>query len=428
MKTPRFLLPAATAGVLALTLTACGGGGGGGTTGGGSDAEANLEGRGPITYVQGKDNSNVVRPLLDKWNAAHPDEQVTFEEQTDQADQQHDDLVQNFQAKNENYDVVSVDVVWTAEFAARGWLQPLEGDMAIETDGMLEPTIEAGTYQDKLYTAPVSSDGGILYYRKDLVPEAPKTWDEMMDMCSIAKENNIGCYSGQFKQYEGLTVNASEAINSAGGSVLGDDGKPNLTTPEAEEGLNNLVDAFKNGNIPAEAITYQEEESRRAFQEGKLLFLRNWPYVYNLATTEGSSQVKDVLGMAALPGKDGPGASSLGGHNAAISVYSKNKATARDFVKFLIEEEQQKFFATQGSLAPVLGDLYEDQELVAKLPYLPVLKTSIENAVPRPVTPFYPAVTQAIQENSYAALKGEKSAEQALADMQKSIESAGAGS
>jgi multiple sugar transport system substrate-binding protein len=428
MKTPRFLLPAATAGVLALTLTACGGGGGGGTTGGGSDAEANLEGRGPITYVQGKDNSNVVRPLLDKWNAAHPDEQVTFKEQTDQADQQHDDLVQNFQAKNENYDVVSVDVVWTAEFAARGWLQPLEGNMAIETDGMLEPTIEAGSYQDKLYTAPVSSDGGILYYRKDLVPEAPKTWDEMMGMCSIAKENNIGCYAGQFKQYEGLTVNASEAINSAGGAVLGDDGKPNLTTPEAEEGLNNLVDAFKNGNIPAEAITYQEEESRRAFQEGKLLFLRNWPYVYNLATTEGSSQVKDVLGMAALPGKDGPGASSLGGHNAAISVYSKNKATALDFVKFLIEEEQQKFFATQGSLAPVLGDLYEDQELVAKLPYLPVLKTSIENAVPRPVTPFYPAVTQAIQENSYAALKGEKSAEQALADMQKSIESAGAGS
>ena len=428
MKTPRFLLPAATAGVLALTLTACGGGGGGGTTGGGSDAEANLEGRGPITYVQGKDNSNVVRPLLDKWNAAHPDEQVTFKEQTDQADQQHDDLVQNFQAKNENYDVVSVDVVWTAEFAARGWLQPLEGAMAVKTDGMLEPTIEAGSYQDKLYTAPVSSDGGILYYRKDLVPEAPKTWDEMMDMCSIAKENNIGCYAGQFKQYEGLTVNASEAINSAGGSVLNDEGKPNLTTPEAEEGLNNLIDAFKNGNIPAEAITYQEEESRRAFQEGKLLFLRNWPYVYNLATTEGSSQVKDVLGMAALPGKDGPGASSLGGHNAAISVYSKNKATALDFVNFLIEEEQQKFFATQGSLAPVLGDLYEDQELVSKLPYLPVLKTSIENAVPRPVTPFYPAVTQAIQENSYAALKGEKSAEQALADMQKSIESAGAGS
>jgi multiple sugar transport system substrate-binding protein len=340
MKTPRFLLPAATAGVLALALTACGGGGGGGTTGGGSDAEANLDSRGPITYVQGKDNSNVVRPLIEKWNAAHPDEKVTFKEQTDQADQQHDDLVQNFQAKNADYDVASVDVVWTAEFAAKGWLQPLKDKMAVPTEGMLEPTVEAGSYKGTLYAAPVSSDGGILYYRKDLVPEAPKTWDEMMDMCSIAKQNNMACYSGQFKQYEGLTVNASEAINSAGGSVLNDEGKPDLNTPEAEEGLNNLVDAFKNGNIPAEAITYQEEESRRAFQDGKLLFLRNWPYVYNLATTEGSSKVKDVLGMAALPGKSGPGASSLGGHSAAVSVYSDNKATALDFVKFLIEEEQ----------------------------------------------------------------------------------------
>ncbi|MDR6506012.1 ABC transporter substrate-binding protein [Arthrobacter oryzae] len=428
MKTPKFLLPAAAAGVLALALSACGGGGGTTGGGGGGDAEQGLDGRGPITYVQGKDNSNVVRPLIEKWNAAHPDEKVTFKEQTDQADQQHDDLVQNYQAKNANYDVASVDVVWTAEFAAKGWLQPLKDKMAVDTAGMLAPTVEAGSYKGTLYAAPVSSDGGILYYRKDLVPTAPTTWEEMMEMCSIAKANNIGCYSGQYKQYEGLTVNASEAINSFGGSVLDKDGKPSLNTPEAKEGLENLVKAFADGNIPKEAITYQEEESRRAFQDGNLLFHRNWPYVYNLATTEGSSKVKDVLGMTALPGKDGPGASSLGGHSAAISVYSKNKATAHDFVKFLVEEEQQKFFATQGSLAPVLGDLYEDQELVAKLPYLPVLKTSIENAVPRPVTPFYPAVTQAIQENSYAALKGEKSVEQALSDMQKSIETAGAGS
>ena len=428
MKNPKFLLPAAAAGVLALTLSACGGGGGTTGGGGGGDAEQGLDGRGPITYVQGKDNSNVVRPLLEKWNAAHPDEKVTFKEQTDQADQQHDDLVQNYQAKNPNYDVASVDVVWTAEFAAKGWLQPLKDGMAVDTAGMLEPTVEAGSYKGTLYAAPVSSDGGILYYRKDLVPTPPTTWAEMMEMCSIAKANNIGCYAGQYKQYEGLTVNASEAINSFGGSVLDADGKPSLNTPESKEGLEALVKAFADGNIPKEAITYQEEESRRAFQDGNLLFHRNWPYVYNLATTEGSSKVKDVLGMTALPGKDGPGASSLGGHSAAISVYSKNKATALDFVKFLVEEEQQKFFATQGSLAPVIGDLYEDQELVSKLPYLPVLKTSIENAVPRPVTPFYPAVTKAIQENSYAALKGEKSVEQALSDMQQSIETAGAGS
>jgi multiple sugar transport system substrate-binding protein len=412
----------------ALALSACGGNTSSGTTAGGGDAAANLDGRGPITYVQGKDNSNVVRPLIAKWNAAHPNEKVTFKEQTDQADQQHDDLVQHFQAKDPNYDVMSVDLVWTAEFAAKGWLQPLKDKMAIDTAGTLPSTVEGASYKDTLYTAPQHSDGGILYYRKDLVPTPPKTWDEMMQMCSIAKENKIGCFSGQYKQYEGLTVNASEAINSAGGSVLDNDGKPSLNTPEAKAGLENLVKAFKDGSIPKEAITYQEEEGRRAFQDGNLLFHRNWPYLYNLATTEASSKVKDVLGMTALPGKDGPGASSLGGHNVGISVYSKNKATALDFLKFMTSEETQRFYATQGSLAPVLTNLYDDAALVKKLPYLPVLKTSIENAVPRPVTPFYPAVTQAIQENSYSALKGEKSVDQALSDMQKSIETAGAGS
>ena len=425
MKTPKFLLPVATAGVLALTLSACGGGGGGTTAG--ADAEQGLDGRGPITYVQGKDNSNVVRPLIEKWNAAHPNEKVTFKEQTDQADQQHDDLVQNFQAKNANYDVVSVDVVWTAEFAAKGWLQPLKDKMALDTSAMLKPTVESASYKGTLYAAPQNSDGGILYYRKDLVPTAPKTWDEMMGMCSIAKENNIGCFAGQYAKYEGLTVNTSEAINSAGGAVLDAEGKPSLTTPEAKAGLESLTKAYADGSIPKEAITFQEEQGRQAFQDGKLLFHRNWPYVYNLAMTEGSSKVKDVLGMTALVGADGPGASTLGGHSAGMSVYSKNKATALDFLKFLTSEETQKFYATQGSLAPVLGALYDDQELVAKLPYLPVLKTSIENAVPRPVTPFYPAVTKAIQENAYAAIKGEKTVDAALSDMQKSIESASAG-
>ncbi|WP_427016187.1 ABC transporter substrate-binding protein [Pseudarthrobacter sp. P1] len=420
------MAPLAAAAVLALALASCSGGGsggGGGGGGGGGDAAANLDGRGPITYVQGKDNSNVVRPLVDKWNAAHPDEKVTFQEQSDKADQQHDDLVQHFQAKSVDYDVVDVDVVWTAEFAAKGWLQPLKDTMAVDTSKMLPATVKTATYKGTLYAAPQTSDGGILYYRKDLVPTPPKTWDEMMGMCSIAKSNNMGCYAGQFAKYEGLTVNVAEAINTAGGTIVGEDGKPTLDTAAAKAGLGNLAAAYKDGNIPVEGITFQEEQGRQAFEDGKLLFLRNWPYVYNLAKTDGASTVKDTFGIAPLPGKDGPGASSLGGHNMAVSVYSKHKATAKDFLAFMTSEETEKFYATQGSLAPVLASLYDDPALVAQLPYLPVLKTSIENAVPRPVSPFYPAVTKAIQDNAYSAIKGEKSVDAALADMANAITS-----
>jgi len=74
--------------------------------------------------------------------------------------------------------------------------------------------------------------------------------------------------------------------------------------------------------------------------------------------------------------------------------------------------------------APALQALYDDPALVKKAPYLPVLKTSILNAVPRPVTPFYPAVTKAVQDNAYAAIKGDKPVPQALTDMQAAIQAA----
>jgi multiple sugar transport system substrate-binding protein len=404
-----------------VLLAGCGGGGDSGS--GGSDATTTA--RGPITYVQGKDNTNTIRPLLDRWNKDHPDEKVTFKEQSDEADAQHDDLVQHFQAKDVEYDVVSVDVVWTAEFAAKGWLHPLKDSAALDTAALLPATVKTATYNNTLYAAPVTSDGGMLYYRKDLVPTPPKTWDEMMGMCSVAEENNMDCYAGQFFKYEGLTVNAAEAINTDGGKIVGDDGKtPEVNSAEAAAGLGRLADAYKNGNIPKQAITYTEEEGRQSFQAGKLLFLRQWPYVYSLATTEGGSKVKGKFDVAPLPGTSGAGASSLGGHNAAVSAYSDHKATAVDFLKFLETEESQKWFVTQGSNAPALAALYDDPALIKEQPYLPTLKTSILNAVPRPVTPFYPAVTKAVQDNAYAAIKGDKPVQQALTDMQAAITAA----
>jgi len=288
--------------------------------------------------------------------------------------------------------------------------------------------VKAATYNNTLYALPTTSDGGLLYYRKDLVPTPPKTVAELNADCAIATKNGIGCYSGQFAKYEGLTVNVAEAINTAGGEIVKSDGKtPNVNTDQAKQGLNTLVNGFKTGAIPAEAITFKEEQGRQAFEAGKLLFLRNWSYVDALATNDASSVVKDKFAIAPLPGTGGPGASSLGGHSTAISVYSKNKATAGDFVKFLITNDIQSFYLTQGSQSPVIGALYDDPALIAKFSFLPALKTAIENAVPRPVTPFYPAVTKAVQDNAYAALQGQKSVDQALSDMQAAIQSAGSG-
>ncbi|MFY2790242.1 ABC transporter substrate-binding protein [Rhodococcus sp. KRD162] len=414
----------ATAATL-LTLTGCSSDSG--TSGDSGGASESADGRGPITYVEGKDTTEtgVVQQIVAEWNSTHPDEQVTFKEQSNDADQAHDDFVQQLQAQQSNYDVMALDVIWTAEFAAKGWLVPLEGEFALDNSGILPATVASATYNGKQYAAPKNTNGGLLFYRSDLIPEAPTTWSELTEDCQVATENNIDCYAGQFASYEGLTVNASEIINAYGGSFVAEDGKtPTVDSPEAKAGLQTLVTAFETGVIPAQDTTFKEPESQQAFEDGKVLFLRNWPYVYGTASQEGS-EVVGKYSVAPLPGSTGVGTSTLGGYNAAISAYSEHKATAADFLRFLQSEQAQRIIA-EGALPPVLSSLYDDPTLIAEMPYLPALKSSIENAIPRPVTPFYPAVSKAVQDNVFAAIKGEKNVDQAISDMQAGIETAGA--
>ncbi len=411
----------------ALAVTSCGGSGDSESSASGSEEYTE---RGPITYVAGKDTSGYVQDMIDVWNKKHPDEKVTFVELPTDADAQRQQMIQNAQTESDAYSVLSLDVVWNAEFAANRWIEPLpENEFAF--DKMLDPVVETAKYRDKVYSVPMASDGGLLYYRTDLmkkagIEEPPTTWKEMKKDCAkIAKlpeAEGMNCYAGQFEKYEGLTVNFSEAVNSAGGEIIADNGKPKVDTPEAKKGLDFLVESFKDGTIPKKAITYQEEDGRRAFQSGDLMFHRNWPYIYNLASADdGSSKVAGKFDVAPLPGLKDTGTSSLGGHNLALSSSSKNKATAIDFMKYFTNHASAEKRLDIASIAPPYADLYDDKEMIEQSPYLPELKESILKAEPRPRVVNYGEATLAIQEQAYAALTGDKSSGQALKDLQKSL-------
>lgn len=408
----------------ALLLTACGSGGGSGS---GEQAESmSFKERGPITYVAGKDTSGVVQKVIDRWNTLHPKEKVTFVQLPTDADSQRQQMIQNAETKSDAYTVLSLDVVWTSEFAAHQWIDRLP-EQQFPLRRMLKPVVETAKYRGGLYAAPASSDGGLLYYRTDLLKKAgiakpPTTWSRMTADCAKVKKlpeaRGMSCYAGQFQKYEGLTVNFAEAVNSAGGVVTDASGRPDVDTPSARKGLDFLVGAVKDGTIPKEAITYQEEDGRQAFESGKLVFLRNWPYMY--ALTQKSKQA-GRFAVAPLPGLNGPGSSSLGGHNLALSSFARNKATALDFMKFFSSEDSTDTFLKDASLAPPYATSYDDPSLVKRYPYLPVLKQSILHAVPRPRVVQYGDATSAVQQEAYAALTGDKSSAQALKDLQSAL-------
>jgi multiple sugar transport system substrate-binding protein len=423
------LVIAIAATALGLTAAGCGASA---DSGSGQSTTA-LSGRGPITLAMPTTDIKARQPVVDAWNADHPDEKVTTIDLGAAADQQRQLLIQNAQTKSAEYTVILLDVVWTAEFAANRWVTELDPSR-YPIDEMLTPAVETATYRDKLYAVPVNSEGGMFYYRTDLleaagIAEPPTTWEEMEQDCKLIQATpegaGVGCYAGQFDKYEGLTVNFAEAVDSAGGEIIGSDGKPHVDTPEALTGLTALVDAFTSGVIPPEALTYQEEDGRQAFQDGKLIFERQWAYMNPLAdATDGSSKVAGKFATTTIPGiGDHPGATTLGGHNLAISSFAGNTETASDFIAYMASKDAQQSTMESGGLAPATASVYDDQALIDKYPYLPTLKKSNESAIPRPIAVNYGDVTAAIQNQAYAAISGEKTPEQALKDLQADLES-----
>lgn len=384
---------------------------------------ADTAGRGPITYAMGKNDADKLLPIIEKWNQAHPDEQVTFKELAGEADDQRDSLVQTLQAGNDDIDVMALDVIWTAEFAANQWLAPFEGDLAIDTSKLLQPTVASGTYFGKLYAVPQNTNGQLLFRNTEVMDLAPKNFQALADSCSKAVEAKMDCLTVQLKQYEGLTVNTAGFMEGWGGHILNEDGTPAVTSPESQAGLQALVDAYTNGVISKKSTAATEQETHLAFTNGETAYAINWPYMFDMASGE-ESKVAGKFEVSPLVGNDGVGVSTLGGYNNGININSKHKATARDFIEFILAEENQMYFA-EHSFPPVLASVYDDAALVEKFPYLPALKVSLEHAVPRPASPFYPAISKAIQDNAYAALTAGKSVADATTDMQKAMEAAG---
>ncbi|MFE5676321.1 ABC transporter substrate-binding protein [Streptomyces erythrochromogenes] len=357
--------------------------------------------RGPLTLVTAGDLTDYLGPLLDDWNESRPDERVTLVELPDSADETRAQMISELRSGRDRFDVLNIDVAWTSEFAAAGWISPLERDR-FPLDAFLRPVVDTATFDGRLYAVPYVTNAGLLYYRKDILDLAgeqpPRTWSELARQArTIAPQHGLDGYAGQFLPYEGLTVNVTEAVHSAGGSILRDDGaRVTVDSDGARAGLRFLADGVREGWISREALGYKEEESRKAFQDGRLLFLRNWPYVYADASAAGS-KVAGRFGAVPLPGADGPGTSVLGGSNLAVSSHARHPASAADLISYLTSERVQRRVLTEGSLPPVRAALYEDPELVRAYPYLPTLRESVLSAVPRPKSPRYDQVSLAVQ-------------------------------
>ncbi|MDI5921405.1 ABC transporter substrate-binding protein [Halomonas sp. LR5S13] len=337
-------------------------------------------------------------------------------------------------AQSSDIDVMQIDVVWPGLLANHLLdLSETLGEDAAE--GHFEAIVTNNTVDERLVAMPWFTDAGVLYYRKDLLEEhgveAPETWEELTEIATEiqAAEREAGNdkmwgYVFQGRAYEGLTCNALEWIASYGGGTIVDaEGEITIDNAQAAEALD--LAASWIGNIsPDGVLNYTEEEARGIFQSGNAVFMRNWPYAWSLAQSE-ESDVRDKVGVVKLPSAEGQeSAATLGGWNLAVSRYTENPELAADLVAFLTGEAEQKRRAIEGAYNPTLASLYEDEEVLAAVPFFGTLYDTFTNAVARPSAATgdnYGRVSNSFFNAVHQVLSGDQSGAEAVSQVDSEL-------
>jgi multiple sugar transport system substrate-binding protein len=316
------------------------------------------------------------------------------------ASQQREQLVRRLGAEDSSIDLIGMDVVWTAEFANAGWIRKWTGADAKEVSrGVFKPVLETASYEGDLYGAPFNSNTQLLWYRKDLVPKPPKTWDQMVHMAEKLGPDNGGQIQIQSNKYEGFTVWANAMIESAGTQILSGPDTVDLAEGPTEKALASMG-LMANSSAAAPNLTTSDEDTSRLGFEAGAAFMVNYTFAYGSAK-ENAPDVAKNMGAARYPGIV-PGRQSkppLGGFNLGISSYSKHPELAYDAAKCLTAPKQQLTVTELDGLAPARSGLYDTKVVKKAFPgFANLVKESIETAGPRPVTPAYQDVSLGIQD------------------------------
>jgi multiple sugar transport system substrate-binding protein len=405
----------------AVLLAACGGG----TTGGGAGATPTLN-----WYIF-HDVSGSFPAAAAACSASSGGEyNIQIRELPAAADGQREQLVRRSAAKDSSLDILGLDVVWEAEFAEAGWIQPWTGARRrqVEQDAV-KAALDTATWKGQLVAAPFNSNTQLLWYRKDLVAHPPRTWAQMISQAeALVRQGKPHYIEIQGASYEGYTVWINAMILSAGGRVLSDDGQRVVLGPPAARGISLIGRLARSPAADPSLGVQMEDQNRLAFETGKAAFEVNYPFVYPSAQQDAPAVARQ-MGWAEYPRVDAklPSRPPVGGVDLAVSAFSTHKQQAFDAIMCLRDRDNQLRNAVKGGLPPTLASLYRDPRLIkGGYPFAGEILDSLERGGVRPKTPAYQSVSVAMQTTLYPpSSAGPGRLPQLRSQLQDAIESKG---
>jgi multiple sugar transport system substrate-binding protein len=383
-------------------------------------------------FVSSQHRPDVWRKAFDMYEAKNPNVKVAIETGGNTSEAQAQYLNTVMTAKDTSLDVLILDVIRPAQYAAAGWTVPFNEVIGKDADGYMKRYLpayaEANTVDGKIVALPAFADAMFLYYRKDLLEkhgvQPPTTWDELAaaskKITGAEKDANLQGLSFQGKAIEGAVCTFLLPYWSAGKQLV-TDGKLSFDKAQAVKALKLWKDFVDQGVAKPNIAEVATDDTRKEFQAGNVVFAVNWSYAWG-QFQGAESAVKDKVGVVKLPAvQGGQPASCLGGWEWAVSAYSNNKSEAQKFVQYLSSPEVSKFMAINASLLPQFPEVYTDPDVTKAVAWFATARPVVETAKARPVTPRYNEVSEIIRTTVNGVLAGQSTPEQGADQMESRL-------
>lgn len=361
--------------------------------------------------------------LFEQYNKANPGVKVEIETGGATSELQRQYLSTVLNAKDSAIDLFLIDIVNPAQYASKGWIEPLDkyvGGAGVLKNDYLPVYQNANVIGGKLYAMPSQGDAMFMYYRKDLLTKhgvaEPKTWDELSAAARkiMAAENapNLQGLSIQGAPIEGAVCTFLLPYWGQGKQFNDAAGKLTLDKAAAVKGLQSWLTMVDQGVIKKNVAEVTTPITVNEFKAGQAVFAINWGFAFDRFKDDADSTVKGKVGVMPLPAMTGgKSATCMGGWQWAMNAYGKNKDAAGKLIQFLSSKQASAFIAREGSILPVFQSVYSDAEVNKAVPWFKDALPVVLGAQSRPMVEDYGQVSDIIRTTTSAILARTKTPE-----------------
>jgi multiple sugar transport system substrate-binding protein len=320
------------------------------------------------------------------------------------ATEQRIQLLRRLVAQDSSISLMSLDPVFTAEFADAGFLEPLPDDLAASlSEETLQGAVKGATWDDRLVAAPLWANTQVLWFRRSLAQKAgldmsrPVTWDQIID----AAAGNGATVGVQANKYEGYVVWINALIQGAGGDIvsetqLGPDASVDIGSEAGTKAARVIAELAASPAAQPDLSVSNEGTVLGPFASDSGGFMVNWTFAYN---NYAGGDIADDIGWARYP-QTVAGEQSrppTGGINVGVSPYGDHTDLALDALRCITSLENQVTYAIETANMPARQAGYRDPELRRQFPadLLELWQSSIDTGGPRPASPYWSTIVNA---------------------------------